>query len=211
MRCRNCGKDNSPSSKYCVHCGGKVEGQPDPIPPYQRKVPPPYTRDDSNRTLVIALVVLLAAAMVVIVVAAIGNQPTGGGGNIFSQYSVTIDINGIANANYYNPEVKLSIDQNGDGTYDIVRYYLVESLFNGTAYTQIEAITDSFDLSGNDVLFHYRVEIFYGSTTLYYVSDQASVTHTGMIRDGDSGSWAYDLNHAGDWCHMTTSYVVHGS
>ncbi len=85
MYCNNCGKEISPNSRFCNHCGSPLMVQ-EPVPD-SAPIPTATFKKKQNNPLVIVLVVILALSLVVLAGAVIlranetSNQATSEGGS----------------------------------------------------------------------------------------------------------------------------------
>jgi hypothetical protein len=208
VKCPNCGFDNLDDSRFCGQCG-KITQVPGPVAStyYSQSSQKP------KRTIMVLAIVVIA----VIIIAAIGvialqsNGPSNSSSNPLSSdplYAhILFSVEQIATE---NPKVQLSVDINGDGIYEVVQNYYPVTYTFGFIYMQSSIQNVVIKLDSSAKTFSYRIQVFNGTKTLFYMSDKEPYdTFSGNISDSSTNQWNFtpDITNS-DYCYLLTSYEV---
>ena len=195
-RCPNCGFEILEGTTFCVQCGTVIQ-------PFCRQNVYTVPKPKRNTSLLVAVAV---TAVIIIVIAA--NLSVLGHLNTKKSLYAHINIGSINQVATPSPSFMLYFDSNGDGIFETVQNY---SVFT-TSITPIylgssQSVVLKLDSSASS--FSYRIQIFNGTSTLSYLSDEAYETFSGPIVERSAGGWNFAPDVMdGHHTHLVTDYSV---
>ena len=199
-RCTNCGFENPNDSKFCGRCGNVLQAT---YGPNDFGRPKPKKR---LGILVILIVVAITIVMILSAVALTDSNKSNGTSKLTLYVHISFSVIQMATP---SPLVTLSVDFNGDGKIETARdYYPLVSII-GDLYTQTSIKTLVVMLDSSSSTFSYRIQVWNGTSTLDYFTDQPYDTFNGSISDGSANTWNFTPSMTdGQHCQLLTEYQV---
>jgi uncharacterized Zn-finger protein len=193
VKCPYCGFNNPDGSKFCGRCG---------------RVFQVMTRPRKKKKIIAVLAVVVVAIILVAAISAISFSfsPSGDSSKPVLYAHILFNVDEMATT---HPRVQLSVDTNGDGIYETIQNYTPTMTTMGNIYLQTNAQSAIFKLNSSASTFSYRIQVFSGTSTLYYIPGQPYDTFTGAIKDdtNNTENFTPTLNNTSP-CYLLTSYFI---
>ncbi len=184
MKCKKCGKDNPPNSKYCLNCGSKIENIP-------------QNQNNNSKTLITVgiVIIILLIAILTAVIFSMSNVQNEADSNNQSNANPTLINNNDGADNNVNNNAANQGSWHKVGTYNGVSS---DSLNVATKGTQFRIVTTAMPIKNYATNYIYTTVKNNGNTIGSSQSDWGSrsavATKTKTLEFTGSGSVTIDIN-----------------